>query len=648
MQKIDIFTTLFIDEIKIIMSTKKISSVVYQLIFLFSVLVTYGQNAEITQLQKNLPTIKDRTIYVNKLNRIGILLQTKNPDSCFIYGYRAKNIAKGLNYKKGIADANNVMAIGLAVKGMPNKGLQFFKEALSGYTQLKDTANIVQVYMNMSTLFSSLKDERNKINYSKQAMQLGKKIPNDSIMAIVYSNYVISNPSISSDSLKYYRDKSNTIATLNKDYKLLIVNKIDETSKLVFEGKRTEALPLLNSILVESHKLDFEYAELSALHLLSTMNIDNPALALKYSEQAFDIASAHGYSNIIPYILKEILHNAENAGDITKQLETAKKLVAANAVQQQQLQIFFSDYMNFNEIIDKNISLVKQSKTDNRNIIMLIIFSVIALIMIFFTIFLYKKSQKISKRKTTLNRSIRKINHELKEADYFKNRLVSILAHDFRSPLISTLHIVEILSYSPDLSKEQMEEFYTSIKNDISSILDKFDITLQWIRQQLHGYKLNLETLKIAELIEEVADNFVIQMQSKQLIIVNNIPKDALIITDKEMLQFVNRNLINNAIKFSPEGGKIIIDFKQKHSKWIISVSDQGKGLDASSRINLFKVSDLAGSTKEGAGIGLSMCFDFITKLGGEIHEENNADGGATFYYSLPIIQKKQQYNSIS
>ena len=93
------------------------------------------------------------------------------------------------------------MAISLAVKGMQHDAMKLFKEALSGYQKLDDTSNIVQVYMNMSILFSSLEDSENIKRYSYRTMSLGKKIPNDSIMSFVYSNYVLANQNISQDSL---------------------------------------------------------------------------------------------------------------------------------------------------------------------------------------------------------------------------------------------------------------------------------------------------------------------------------------------------------------------------------------------------------------------------------------------------------------
>lgn len=332
--------------------------------------------------------------------------------------------------------------------------------------------------------------------------------------------------------------------------------------------------------------------------------------------------------------------NAKLSGNEKKELETARQLVAAVKMQQHQTELFLHDYLHFDDLQQENKLLENNSKTDNKRILLLGIFSAISILFIVTMVWLYRKTRKVSRKKSALNRAIKKKNEKLEQNDYFKNRLVSILAHDFRSPLISTISVVEILSAHPDLSTEEMDIFYARIKKDVSKILDRFDLTLQWIRQQLKGYELQLVDLYPRLLFDEVAQNFTTQIREKQILFVNNISPGSLIVSDKEMLQFINRNLLSNAIKHSPAGGKITVSIIQQNNKWIIDVSDEGKGLDEKSFQNLFSVGDYTGSTKEGAGIALSMCQDFITKLGGDIKAANNPNGGAVFSYSLPASNK--------
>lgn len=110
---------------------KGIALRIYCFLLLLSSLVVNAQTAEIASLQKSLSKTKDSATYVDKLNRIAMLMQMKSPDSCFVYGSKAKNIARRNNYNKGTADANNVMAIALSVKGVQHEGMKLFNEALS-------------------------------------------------------------------------------------------------------------------------------------------------------------------------------------------------------------------------------------------------------------------------------------------------------------------------------------------------------------------------------------------------------------------------------------------------------------------------------------------------------------------------------------
>jgi len=165
-------------------------------------------------------------------------------------------------------------------------------------------------------------------------------------------------------------------------------------------------------------------------------------------------------------------------------------------------------------------------------------------------------------------------------------------------------------------------------------MLGLFDNTLQWIRQQLDGYRLDTAEYYLHPLVEEATQAFAYELGQKKITIQNDVAADLKIKTDKEMLQFINRNLISNAIKFSPENGTITISAVVTGDKVAVSVFDEGRGLDQKSIAGLFTISS-TGSTKHGAGIALAMCKDFIEKLGGNI-QATNSQRGAVFAYHIP------------
>jgi len=228
-------------------------------------------------------------------------------------------------------------------------------------------------------------------------------------------------------------------------------------------------------------------------------------------------------------------------------------------------------------------------------------------------------------------------NKTLQENDEFKNKLFSILAHDFRTPLISTISIAGLMKNNPEFTQAEMEQFYGDIERQASGMLESFDTILQWIKQQLSGYQYNPELLVLNDLFDESAGIVKQQMEAKKIILSNQIPAHITATSDKEMLQFVNRNLLSNAIKFSPVGGTIVISCTQDGMAVTVSVTDQGQGMDEQTISKLFTVSSNFGSsTQHGAGIALSMCKDFIQKLGGKIWAKNAEPNGAVFSYAIP------------
>jgi K+-sensing histidine kinase KdpD len=261
---------------------------------------------------------------------------------------------------------------------------------------------------------------------------------------------------------------------------------------------------------------------------------------------------------------------------------------------------------------------------------------VVSIFLILFIYRLYQISRKHQQELEQLNLKVLEQNKTLQVNDEFKNKLFSILAHDFRTPLISTISIAGLMKDNPEFTKSEMEQFYGDIESRATDMLESFDTILQWIKQQLSGYQYKPETLVLYDLFRESEEIMKQQLDTKKVSVSNQIPMHIVATSDKEMLQFVNRNLLSNAIKFSPEGGTIVISCAQDGNAITVSVTDQGQGMDEQTMSKLFTVSsNFSSSTRHGAGIALSMCKDFIQKLGGRIWAKNAEPNGAVFSYVI-------------
>ena len=132
---------------------------------------------------------------------------------------------------------------------------------------------------------------------------------------------------------------------------------------------------------------------------------------------------------------------------------------------------------------------------------------------------------------------------------------------------------------------------------------------------------------------------------AKDIAFINLIPNDVPVRTDKEVIQFINRNLIHNAVKFSPPGGKIIISATCETNELIVSIQDEGEGMTAEQQQKLFSIDkesvyNHTSSAQKGAGVALTICKEYIDRLQGRIWSESEFGMGTTLFYSIPVSSR--------
>ena len=155
---------------------------------------------------------------------------------------------------------------------------------------------------------------------------------------------------------------------------------------------------------------------------------------------------------------------------------------------------------------------------------------------------------------------------------------------------------------------------------------------------------VNLKKLNLCPIITENIQLVSGMAKDKGITIVSGLADDIYAMADSDILRFILRNLISNAIKFSYRNGIIeIITYKKEAGKVVISVTDHGKGIE-NDRINLLLTSSQINSTRgteneQGSGLGLILCKDFIKKINGEINIESDRCRGTTISVILEIAQ---------
>jgi len=243
----------------------------------------------------------------------------------------------------------------------------------------------------------------------------------------------------------------------------------------------------------------------------------------------------------------------------------------------------------------------------------------------------------ITQRKNYLEELTSK-SKELEELNQLKDKLLSIVSHDFRSPLNSlkgTLVLLMRGALSPD-------EFKMITKD----LLDKLDHTynllenlLHWAKSQMEGMKVYPRTIDIHKIAEDCIELLAPIAEKKLVNLHNNIAAGSSAYADNEMIKLVIRNLASNAIKFSNASGTVQLSSEMQDGKLIISVKDVGTGISNENQEKLFKtesVTTSGTSNERGIGLGLLLCKDFVERNSGTIWFESEYMKGSTFYFTLP------------
>ncbi len=232
-------------------------------------------------------------------------------------------------------------------------------------------------------------------------------------------------------------------------------------------------------------------------------------------------------------------------------------------------------------------------------------------------------------------------NIELAEANATKDKFFTIIAHDVKNPLNSLLMSVEYLSMQLDqLEPEKLKKLVSIMNNEIKSITELFDNLMQWSGSQTGKMLYKPVKIKLSIIVENAMKHLEAVASYKGIDIVTAIPEKLEVLADENMIMTVLRNLVTNAIKFSYKGSKVIVSAEEMDDCQLITVSDQGVGIEDDRLKKLFRIDThmtTKGTASEtGTGLGLIVCKEFIEKNRGEIRVESTPGKGSNFYFTLP------------
>jgi len=234
-------------------------------------------------------------------------------------------------------------------------------------------------------------------------------------------------------------------------------------------------------------------------------------------------------------------------------------------------------------------------------------------------------------------------NEQLLKLNTEKDKFFSIIAHDLRGPFSGFLGLTQVMAEElHSLTIDQIQVFSVQMKDSASNLYHLLENLLHWSRMQQGLVPFEPKEMELSPIVNVSIDILLESAKNKGIEITSDIPNKTEVFADENMLQTIIRNLVSNAVKFTPKGGFIRVSAKATEDKNIeISIKDTGIGMNQAMVDNLFRL-DVRTSRKgtEGepsTGLGLLLCLEFIKKHGGKIWVESTEGVGSAFYFTIPL-----------
>ncbi len=597
------------------------------------IFICFSQNnLHIDSLEASLQNSQETKDKINILEELCWNYRIENIEKGLIYGQAALALAqKNKDISKQAAILNKIGVL-YRNKNELYQALFYYEQALklakiasSEQEEAYALNNIGQIYERFNQYITSEK-------HLRKAIILFEKLDNQRGLSFSLVNlaelYEKQNKLADATSLfekvllmrRNYSNQSEIITVLNSLGKLYLKQKQYAKSKTTYreayqlsKQNGLSAPPYLTDVYLATNQLDsalyFAFLEFGGKPTLPDLN--KTSFASKSIAQIFekkaDFEKAYLYEKAYTKYIEQYYQQ-----DIAKQLASFENLQKQKTI----------------ELLEAEKLLQAKELYLRQNYI--IIGTLLLVFLIVITLVLYRNNWLRKQQ----NEALQKQQEELKRHQEFKNHLFSILAHDLRNPVTAFQGLAYQLNYYQQ-EPQQIEQLSHEIDETTTALNDLLNNLLNWTLTQSKQIKPNPTTFQLQHLLTTIFSLYQAWAKQHNITLQNEIFTTITIHTDENILHLILRNLVANAIKFTPNGGIVTVNAAIEGNEVVISVKDTGIGIAADKLANLFALpqahNDNGLRGVKGVGFGLNLCQEFTQILGGTIGVASEINQGTTF-----------------
>ena len=475
--------------------------------------------------------------------------------------------------------------------------------------------NIAEIHLAMNEY------DRAEELYHKCIAMLGEVDENDTAsnldLATYYQNLAEVHIAQNKDDAVELAEQSLELSQRYQDTPNKIINRLMSLSKAYGNtGKSKESEQLLDDALKMAE--DNNEVFLQAVIHLQKGNYG----------QAIAMAEENHYDELLQEAL-EAAYRHERDDNPKQALEYYERSMAMkDSVFNENQQQLIRDYQVRYAMQEKEHQLAMEQEKSKRNRLYVMVLTVVAVLLLIIAVIWYRLA-KIRKKR----------NQELERLNLTKDRLLSIVSHDVKTPVGAICTVLNQMTLNYDsLSETDRKANLIMMHSSAEALNSRVSNIMRWVRGELENSTITPTDFNLHELVEEDIKSLETVIAMKSLKVVNMVAPELVVHDDANVVSLVMRNLLSNAVKFSYPNGEVRVKAQQEGSRVWVSVEDDGMGISEKKleKIFNFMTSSASGTGGEtGTGIGLFVSKQLLDKTGDEICIESVKDSGTTVRFSI-------------
>lgn len=230
---------------------------------------------------------------------------------------------------------------------------------------------------------------------------------------------------------------------------------------------------------------------------------------------------------------------------------------------------------------------------------------------------------------------------ELEGLNETKGKLLAIIAHDLRSPINSFKSLVEMQSHGL-LTPDEYAVYSEQLKQHLTFLSDTLDNMLHWAMGQMQGFKQNPVRLNLGDVVEDVKKFYAGVAEQKGVRLHMDTGREHYVMADKDHVFLAVRNIVNNAIKFTPAGGSVTVSLHREGKMEQVIITDTGVGISQKEIDSILQRGELSSTRgtegEKGTGLGMTLTMDVLKDNGGSLSISSHPGLGSCFVVALPAV----------